>query len=201
MNKKLLLLLWSFFVCVIPAQAEIDWDYWSPLEVVETISDIGEGDFLYEYSFENVDSSPIWSFAIYTTENMGTMIEPQDSFSGYTNWVGPYYYDIKSVDSVYDARNLDSNIIGIVASSNEQGGGGNPIYSIPVNSTASGFSYICDVYDPNPKYYCYNTIASGPPNYQYGGDGKVAAVGTTIPEPASLIFFLMGSILIKNKYQ
>jgi len=35
------------------ASTTIQWDHWSPLTVVETITDIRDGDYSYEYSFTN----------------------------------------------------------------------------------------------------------------------------------------------------
>lgn len=55
------------FLQVPQGLATVDWYYWSPLTVAENITDLGGGSYRYNYSFVNVDMSPIWNFGINTT--------------------------------------------------------------------------------------------------------------------------------------
>ena len=64
------------------ANATIVWDRWSPLSVTESITGISNGDYQYEYSLVNVDTSPLWGFAIYT--NFVTQAE--STFDVYPSW-------------------------------------------------------------------------------------------------------------------
>ena len=154
-----------------PAAAELDWYYDSPLTVVETITDIGGGDYSYEYSFENVDST-IWSFGIYTT--FATTSE--DTFTGYPLWAGPWSMPVSDIDPESNARNLDPEIAYLTATGYEYWNFGEDD-GILFNDIAAGFTFISSVYDTSPKYYMYDTIESRQAD---GGTGKVAAVGTTV---------------------
>jgi hypothetical protein len=187
------LLLVVSFVSV--AQAAIQWDHWSPLTVVETIIHIGEGDYRYEYSFTNVDTSPIYGFALYTAFEA----RDEESFAGHPTWYSPVFGQIYDVGPAYDARNLDPDIIGLISHSNCQGYPWGTVCpsetAIQIGEYAFGFSFAASVYDPSPKYYFYETIDSGWAVYT----GEVAAVGLTVPEPATTLFLTLGGLLLFRK--
>ncbi|HPS55280.1 MAG TPA: hypothetical protein PLP05_06765, partial [Sedimentisphaerales bacterium] len=113
MNKKTVSLLVIGAVILLAvlslsssANATIVWDHWSPLTVMECITDIGNGDYQYKYSLINVDTSPIWGFAIYT--NFVTQAE--STFAEYPFWRSGTNL-IDDADFEYDARNLSTNIV------------------------------------------------------------------------------------------
>jgi len=155
--------------------------YPSPLTVVETITDIGGGSYKYGYSFVNVDGSGIWGFGIWTTFE----ISDPTNFTQCPAWLSlSYPVDMSAPE--YDGRNLDPEIIYHADTWTE------PMVdaatAIPSRSVVSGFSFTSAHYDPSPKWYNYETIASG--WAMMNGTGKLAAVGLTVPEPAT--FFLLG---------
>ena len=134
--------------------AEIDWYYDSPLTVYETITDIGGGDYSYEYSFENVDST-IWEFGIYTTFST----TGEDTFTGYPLWEGPWNSVVSDTYPDYDARNLDPEIAYMTSTAYEYWNFGEDD-GILFNDIAAGFTFISSIYDTSPKYYMYDTIES-----------------------------------------
>lgn len=165
----------------------IDWYYWSPLTVVENITDIGGGSYRYEYSFVNVDTSPIWEFVVNTT----FVARPGNKFTGHLSWGGPVWYLVTKVYPEYDTRNLDPDIIGLIGTYTKPWWP-DPVTAVQINEAASGFSFTASIYDPSPKYYFYETIASG--WTQTNGTGKVAAVGLTIPEPGTVLLVGLGGL-------
>ncbi len=193
MKTQIIILM--LFVIAGVCNADIDWYYDSPLTVVEEITDIGGGNYRYEYSFENVDTSPIWSFGVYTK----FLTTGENTFTGHSTWVGPYSGLITNIYPEYDARNLDPGILYSNYSGYEDGMYGDPSDGIDIGESASGFSFVSDVFDLIPKYYMYETIESG--YTQTNGTGKVAAVGTTVPEPLTLFFFGAGVLILfkRNK--
>ena len=159
----------------------------------ETITDIGGGDYRYEYSFENVDSSTIWGFGIYTTFD----ISGENTFAGYPAWVGPSNYSVDAIPTEYDARNLDLDITYLTNTSYEYWFHGEDD-GIQINDIATGFTFISSVYDTSPKYYMYETIEYGWTDTN--GTGKVAAVGTTTtPEPVTLSLLGIGSLILLGR--
>ena len=189
MRKAILMLI--VFLTVGICQAAIDWEYLSPLTVTETITDIGGGDYQYEYSFENVDISPIWYFGVFSDF---TTVGDQ-SFFGH-NWVGPHVGSVSASATELDGRNLDSDIMWLTVSSYEAGAGGDPSDSILIDESAFGFSYIASVYDTTPKHYFYCAIGTEAP--WYSESGKVTAVGTTVPEPVTLFLFSFGILALRS---
>ncbi len=191
MRKKIfiLLLLITSSVC----QAALNWEYWSPLTVTETITDIGGGDFRYEYSFENVDTSPIWHFGVYTNFTANS----ENLFTEYVLWDGPIVSQIDTLYPEYDARNLDSSINYMISGSANGGVDGYADNSIMPDEIASGFSFTSSVFNSSPKHYMYETIASG--WIKTNGTGKVAAVGTTVPEPITISLFGFGALIILKR--
>jgi hypothetical protein len=147
----------------------VSYDHWSVLNVVETITDLGDGTWQYSYAFTNTEDSPIWHFYVWTTFDAGT--STQTTFAQTSGWTANGH-DINGVISEYDARNLDSDIIWI--SQTWAPSFPNSPDSIPVGASVSGFTYIANVYDPSPKHYGYETYG----NYA-GSDGYVTAVGLT----------------------
>ena len=164
----------------------IDWYYQSPLTITENITDIGGGCYQYDYSFVNVDSSPIWSFGIYTT----FAVENVYTFSGHSSW-GTVSLAMTEVFPEYDARNLDPAILRDTHTWTEPWQ--DSATSIQIGEAASGFSFTALMYDPSPKYYEYETIASG--YARTNGTGKVAAVGLT-PEPATVFLLGLGTLVL-----
>ena len=184
-----------FLICTfnVPSlYAEIDWYYDSPLAVYETITDIGGGDYSYEYFFENTDSSTIWKFGIYTTFSTTN----EETFAGYPVWERGWNYAVSDISPEYDARNLDPEIAYLASTAYEYWFHGEDD-GILINDIASGFTFISSIYDSSPKYYMYETIESGQANTN--GTGKVAAVGTTVPEPATLIFFALSGLMLRRR--
>jgi hypothetical protein len=169
----------------------ISWYYWSSLTVNETITDLGGGSYRYEYSFVNVDTSPIWHFDVETTfvTSNGTR------FTGHGDWGNVDFDYASSRFSEYDARNLDPDILG--GTNAYTWPWENAATAIQVNEVTSGFSFTASTYDASPKYYWYETSASG--YTQTNGTGKVAAVGTTVPEPAIFSLLAMGGLALLRK--
>jgi hypothetical protein len=171
----------------------MEWYYWSPITVVETINNLGGGSYRYNYSFVNVDVSPIWHFGINTTfitQGMtgGTKFTGHDSW-----WSPPDWLSVSEMYYRYDARNIDPAIVGTTNTSSYS-----PTFdAIQVGEAASGYSFTASIYDPSPKYYYYETIASG--YTRTNGTGKVAAVGLTVPEPGTVLLVGLGSLALMRR--
>ncbi len=165
-------------------------NYPSPLTITENITDLGDGSYLYEYDFVNVDTSPIWLFSVCTnfenTVNSG--------FTEHSSWYMIYAL-ANEVYSEYDARNLDPAIVGFAAGYTELLMDTDD--AMQVGEAASGYSFIASVYDTSQKWYFYETIASG--YTQTNGTGNVAAVGLTVPEPATMALLAFGSLLLRKR--
>ena len=180
------------------AGAAVVWDYDSPLTVIEDVIDIGGGEYRYEYSFVNEDSLPITIFGVYTTfETPGA-----STFDGLEpTWGrGGRFWPVDIVGPEFDGRNLDEAIVGFTDTSNcrhlvvETVCPGET--AIQPGQAVAGFSFIASVHDISPKYYFYSTPDSGYPPYT----DRFAAVGTTVPEPMSLVLLCFGGLaLIKTR--
>jgi hypothetical protein len=166
--------------------AQLVGSYVSPLSVSQTITPEGGGEYLYNYSFTNVDTSPIWGFGVYT----------RFSTSGGTatpTMTGPFSESLplNQVYANYDARNLDP-LLDTLTYENTPQWPDDVSASIEVGSS-SQLSFLSGTYDPSSKYYYYETIASG--WTQANGSGDVAAVGltTAVPEPSTLALLIAGA--------
>ncbi len=184
---KMLVILLVILVMYPSANAAIEWNYWSRLKVFETILDIGNGNYKYEYSFTNEDDSLIWGFAVYT--NFFTQAET--TFISHSEWRYGTNLIINTAPE-YDARNLDSSITMFTGTSCILA----PGHEVQNGEFVQGFSFTAPIYNPAPKYYFYETTASG--YTQTNGTGRVAAVGTTIPEPAMILFLAFGGLLLRT---
>ena len=186
MKAIILILLFSFSICY----ADLTWEYSSPLSVVETITDIGGGNYRYEYSFKNIDTSTIWDFHLFTTFN----VQLENTFSGYEKWE-KWFITVEQYGT-YDPRILDGDIIGGVSTAYEYWAFGEEFGIQPSNIT-EGLTYLSSIYEPSPKYYAYTTIETN-------GDiaywqGVMSAVGQTVPEPCTLSLLALGALLVKRK--
>jgi len=193
MKKMILLIMFIgvFAVC----NVDLLWEYDSPLTIVETITDIGGGDYRYEYSFTNVDTSTIWDFHLYTTFN----VQPENTFSGYEKWVEPQFVTVsryRRYNPLYDPQVLDAEIIGGVWTGYEYWGIAGEESGILPNDHAEGFSFTSNIYDLTPKYYSYITIETNGPEPYF--QGMFSAVGTTVPEPASIAFLGLGFWVVRK---
>jgi hypothetical protein len=171
------------------ASAGVTYDHWSPLTVHEQITNIGGGQYKYTYSFVNEDTSPIWSFGV--CSNFPTM--GNGYFTGHSGWLlstSP----ISAYSAGYDARNLDPDVQFLAIALTQPFI--NQATAIQIGEHASGFYFTAFGYDPSPKYYFYETIASG--YILTNGTGKVAAVGLT-PEPATLLLLGLGGLFLRKK--
>lgn len=174
-------------------EAGIKYMYDSPLTVIEEITDLGNGTvFKYEYTFTNVDSSPIWGFAIMTTFPVRRI--PLTGFDGYLGW---YTTTAENADAFpeYDGRNLDPEITHFVDTSIDWEDIGT-VAAIQSGETVSGFSFMAEYYDPSPKYYDYETLDSG---WAHENGGYVAAVGQTVPEPAAFLLLGIGAFGMRRR--
>ena len=151
---------------------DIVWLYDSPLTVYEEIVDLGGDLYGYTYSFENVDEKHLWHFAVYTTFEVEAATATWDT---HPMWATIVVNDLDEVFPVYDARNLDPDIVAVTGT-----------YAIDLyettdpilpGETVQGFAFIADTDDNSAKYYFYETTEDG-----WGGDtGYVVAVGLTTP--------------------
>jgi hypothetical protein len=162
--------------------------------VVENITDVGGGNYRYEYSFVNVDTLPIILLGVYSTYE--TICE--SPFICHPAWRWPIFWPIDLIGPPYDARNLNPDIIGFTWTDNGEMHVSHTEWpyetAIHVDEYVSGFSFVASVYDPSPKYYFYELFP-----YPTGPGGKVAAVGLTIPEPASLLLLGLGGLALLRK--
>lgn len=194
------LLTASWFLAPSAARADIDWYYTSPLVINETITDLGTGEYRYAYSFANTDTSPIWHFGVYLThvaypELFHYPAPGSTPFAAHEAWDGPAYVQMDGpVSPAYDARNMAPSIAALVGTHTEPMV--DPVEAIQLGEMATGFSFVSPIYDPDPKYYFYETIASG--HTQTNGTGKVAAVGLT-PEPATLSLLALGGLALLRR--
>jgi hypothetical protein len=152
--------------------AGIDWLYDSPLTVFEEITPLEGGLYRYSYSFLNTDINNIWHFNVFTRFEVQLPATPFTEFQMWNAW----YAEIDWANQVYDARNLDPEII----SSGQTWYGNGPDYPypdhpIPNGTFVEGFSFIGTEMDPSPKVYFYETLESG----HALDTGFVAAVGMT----------------------
>ena len=149
--------------------------YDSPLTVIETITDIGGGSYRYEYSFVNTDASPIWHLSVDTT----FVTEGVTKFTEHDNvlW-GEGTSPIAGVFPQFDSRNLNPNITHTTYTYTSTFVDADR--AIQIVEVVSGFSFTATTYDPSPKLYVYETIASG--YARTNGTGQVAAVGLTVSE-------------------
>lgn len=150
---------------------DVVWLYDSRVDLMEEITDLGNGLFLYTYSFENTDSNNIWSLAVFTTfEIQGPLsIWPDHIF--WSNWIDN---DQNSMLPQFDLRCLDPAIIAHASTWAEYFENTND--PIAPGATVGGFSFIGEVFDNSPKYYHYQTVEEGNAYYT----GVLAAVGQTI---------------------
>ncbi len=192
MRTSAFFLLVFFALCSV-SQASLSWEYDSLIEVMETITDVGDGVYQYEYSFKNIDSSPIWAFGIYTYAE----VQPQGGFNGHQYWTGPTYITASQIQTHSDPSVLDPGIEGLFYSSYEFGPPHGLSDAIQIDESVSGFSYTTSFLDPSPKYYYYITVATG--GSEIIGTGMVSAVGTTIPEPCSLLLFSTGLLVLLRR--
>ncbi len=178
------------------AGAAIVWDYDSPLTVIENVADIGGGEYRYEYSFVNEDSLPITIFGVYSTfEAQG-----QSTFTGLDPaWREAFFWPVHIVGPGFDGRNLDPLIVGFTMTHNCKDLVVETVCpaetAIQPGQAVSGFSFVASVYDASPKYYFYSTPDSGYPAYT----GRFAAVGTTVPEPTTLLLLGFGGLTLLRK--
>lgn len=172
-------------------ESGIEYLYESPLTVMETITDIGGGSYRYEYSFSNTDTSPIWHFLVYTDfyPVEGTV----GNFGEYPSW-NNNLGTITHARPEYDARNLDPDISHVVSTYPETWADFDS--GIEPGQAVSGFSFESGILDYSPKYYAYETLASG---YADENGGLVAAVGQTVPEPTTLLLLGLGGLLLRKR--
>ena len=170
----------------------VQYYYWSPLTVVETITDIGGATYKYEYFFTNVDSSEIWAFGVWTKFEISGLTK----FTQCQTWFAESYHVSMSAPE-YDPRNLDPLLAYHADTYTWFPDSGDPPDAIPIGGFVSGLSFTSDHYDPLPKWYNYETIASGWAGTN--GTGKLAAVGLTVPEPAAIFLLGLGGIASLRK--
>ena len=180
------------------AGAAIVWDYDSPLTVMENVTDIGGGEYRYEYSFVNEDTQPITSFGTFAAFE----IRAESTFAGLLGtWKQPLSRDVNTVASRVDGRNLDPAIVCVIYTDSCVDGVPQSVcpgeLGIQPGQAVKGFSFTASVYSTSPKYYFYSTPDSGYPGYT----NRFAAVGTTIPEPATLMLLGFGSLALLRKHR
>jgi hypothetical protein len=171
------------------ASAEVIWDHWSPLTVHEEITNLGSGQYKYTYSFVNEDTSPIWSFGVCSN----VITTGNGNFTDHSSWLLSTA-SIEFYSPEYDARNLDPDIQFLAITLSQPFV--NQSTAIQIGEHASGFYFTAFGYDPSPKYYFYETIASG--YILTNGTGKVAVVGLT-PEPATILLLAFGGLFLRRR--
>lgn len=126
------------------------WDHDSPCDVVEYISDLGNGQFEYSYVLTNNDSDGIWHLLIYTSFDI--LDTTPFIKSDWRSW----HHGIAEVYPEYRPYNIDPTLTHVASSA---GPGYNPDWistnPIVVGETVGGFSYQSSYFDPQPKLYIY----------------------------------------------
>jgi hypothetical protein len=151
------------------AVQSVCYDHVSPIEVTETITDLGGGQWRYSYAFTNSEPFAIWLFAVWTgfeTSQVTVFADSPDSWSAYSS-------PIDNVIPEADARNLDPSITWASATEDSDWP-----YECPnrilSGSLVSGFSFVATVLDENPKWLAYDRVG-----YYFGEEGCFTAVGQT----------------------
>jgi len=155
----------------------------SLIDVNLSIADLGSGDYGYSFDFVNTDSSYIWHFIVYT-EDLAIFNSEAGTFPN-----GPdLNLSLGSVQSVYDARNVDANLLYLHNMWYTSFDGAN---GLAVGSAGSMYfegSWFADSF-----LFAYETGNSGYAVVNNGSD--VASYGyTSVPEPSTLL--LLGTGLI-----
>lgn len=192
-KKTLISILWLFWIA--PLFAALEWEYDSKITVIETITGKETGDYLYEYSFVNTDTSVIWMFFVYTSFDT----PPTDAIAGKQDWGAIVAYEPTYFRDYLDPSALDLEITCISGALyeywHEPWNGKDS--GIHVGETTTIFSFTTSSYDPSPKYYCYTTIETNGPN-TYLQD-TVSGVGQTVPEPATFALLCSGLLWLQRR--
>ena len=159
-----------------PGGGDVQWLYWSPLCVEETITDVGGGMFEYSYRFTNVDTNHIWHFIVYMRL---ADLENSSTWATHPMW-GQETRDLGNTHENYDARNLDPTLV--MTASTWSPDWPNPKDPIVPGEMVAGFTFLAPGLDPEPKYYAYETVENGWAGWN-GNTDFLAAVGLTCTGP------------------
>ena len=165
----------------------VNYKYDSPLIVTQKITDLGGGDWQYDFNFTNTDTSNIWHLFFWSENEISSLTSPF-----------PNTYVNSPLDSVlpeYDVRNLDPNQSYINFTYSDPWGGSTG--GIQVGDSGS-FS-ITAGFLTDGFLYGYETALDG---YARANGGTITAMGSTVPEPLSMLLYgagLLGLASLKKR--
>jgi hypothetical protein len=161
------------------------------LFVTQTITSLSGGRWQYRFDVTSADPSNVWQFIVYTSFDTGlttAITFPNSAVRG---------TPLGDVPPGYDARNIDPSLNFATNMWYTPFGGPN---GLPPGGTAA-LIFVGLVFDPGPKLFAYETVASG---FVGGGTGPLGSLGeveavghtTGIPEPAALGLIEAGLIAL-----
>ncbi|MEW6601008.1 MAG: hypothetical protein AB1499_08560 [Nitrospirota bacterium] len=175
------------FAITFNSHADINYLHESPLDIQQSINDMGNGLWEYNFSFINTDSSPIWHLLLYTTENTTDLTSSFEHAGSFL---------IETAYSPYDPRHIDPSLT--YANTIFYGADLYNFATYGLDVGAAATMSFQSAYQGYNFLYVYETVDSG---YAHTNGGYVASMGYTsiVPEPISSVLFLAGGTLIAGR--